>query len=232
MPSQGHPRGINICRMQPSGRKEGRCASTRHCTLQSDDSLQRYMNPGSSAGFDPAMYAVCNGLDTRACRDGLAVTSPTSGVVEHDRCSLLPLLNFTETEFEQAGLLQVNGLRSQLGHTSSSASSVICQHLQHESNSAGAGSCSWFQTSVPSATHTVHLRMPDGPDLNNYPVEGRSLQRTASGALQHEAPPLQHASDGVRRKRQNSQHQKRFRLRQKVLCFVRPGTWFCKRTTG
>ena len=190
------------------------------------------MNPESSAVFGPAMYAVCNGLDTRACRDGLAAISPSSGIFEHDRCSLLPLLNFTETEFEQAGLLQVNGLRSQLGHTSSSASSVICQRVQNEAVSAGEDSCSWFQRSVPSATQAVQLRMPDGPDLDNDPLEGHSLQLTASGAQQHEAPPLQHASDGVRRKRQNSQHQKRFRLRQKVLCFATPGVWLGKHIIG
>ena len=156
------------------------------------------------------MYGVCNGLGTSACEDGLAATTPSSGVTEHDWSSLSPLFNFIEKEFEQAGLLQVNGLRPQLGLTSSGASSGVYQHVQNEesSDSAGAGRSSRFHTSVPSATQAVQLRVPDGPDLENDPPKGHS-PRTACSAQQH-------ASHAVPRKRLNSQHQKRFRLRQKV----------------
>ena len=180
------------------------------------------------------MYGEYNGPNTRACRDRRAAAAPSSGVIEHNWTSLLPLLNFTETEFEQAGLLQVDELRSQVGHTSSGASSVLYKHVQNEgsSDSVGAGSSSWFLTGVPLATRAVQLRMPDGPDLGYDSLEGHSLQRTASGAQKHAALPLQHTGDAVHRKRLNGQHQKRFRLRQKVLCFVRPGTWLCKRTIG
>ena len=172
-----------------------------------------------------ARYGVCNDLDTRACRDGLAATAASPGLIEPDLRSMLPLLNFTETEFEQAGLLQVNRVRSRLGHTSSGASSVMYVQNEGSSDSAGAVGSSWFPTSVPSEAHALQLRMPD---LD--PLEGHSPQCTASGAQEHDPSPLQHASDAVRRKRLNSQHQKRFRLRQKVPFLARPGV--CKFRVG
>lgn len=164
----------------------------------------------------PAMYGVCNDLGTRACRDGLATTAASPGVNEPDWNSMLPLLNFTETEFEQAGLLQIKRLRSQSGHTFSGASSVMYVRNEGSNESAGAGSSSWFPTSVPAETPAVQLSMPDGPVLDIDPLKGHSLQCTATGAQEDDPSHLQHASDAVRRKRLNSQHQKRFRLRQKV----------------
>ena len=163
-----------------------------------------------------------NGPHTGACSDELIVAATPPGVSQCAWSSLLPLLSFTEAEFQQAGLLQPNGLQTQLGGTSSRDSGIVLQYVRNEtlSESAGASSSCFPRTSDLSAIQSL---LPVDPDLDSHPLNGNSLQTQAPSGQQQEASPWQHVNQPIHKSRQNSHYQKRSRLRQKVpcTCFVR-----------
>lgn len=135
------------------------------------------------------------------------------------RRPLLPAVNFTQAEFEQAGLL--HWLPSQPGGASGGASRFdvdVDQYLSNNaSESAPVNLCGIRISGLPSQPDpSATQALPNETD--HRPIGASSVQATTHAVQPQEAAPVQQKPEAINKKQMNRQYQKQFRLRQKVQC--------------
>ena len=133
------------------------------------------------------------------------------------RSPMLPAVNFTQAEFEQAGLL--HWLPSQPGGASGGASRFdVDQYLSNNaSESAPVNLCGIRISGLPSQPDSSATKaLPNETD--HRPIGASSVQATTHAVQQQEAAPVQQKPEAINKKQMNRQYQKQFRLRQKVQC--------------
>ena len=145
-----------------------------------------------------------------------------SSVEGYQNYSTLPLVSFTQAEFEQAGLLSIAGLPSQQEESSGRTNNLGIHHTYdlHDGNASSPAASSFNLQQGSDLLSQLSLAVPVGQALpygpDNDLVEGSSAQAPSHDAQQQGLPQWSHATEAVSKKHQNRRHQKQFRLRQKV----------------